>query len=103
MGAALSARLAAGLAAAGLDPQAVSVDELMNPVGRSGAAAQVDGALRDALAAGIQTVFVIAFVAAALALLVTFLAPGGQIAHLAARRAQGETEGTAAKPATMSD
>jgi Na+/melibiose symporter-like transporter len=102
MGAALSARLAAGLAAAGLDPQAVSVDELLDPLARSGGAIQVDGALRDALAAAIQTVFVIAFVAAALALLVTFFAPSGRIAQLAARRAQGETEGTV-KPATMSD
>jgi EmrB/QacA subfamily drug resistance transporter len=103
MGAALSARLAAGLVAAGLDPQAVSVDELLNPVGQSGAATQIDGALRDALASGIQMVFIIAFVAAALALLVTFLAPGGRIAQLAAHRAQGDTEGVAAKPATMSD
>jgi EmrB/QacA subfamily drug resistance transporter len=102
MGAALSARLAAGLVAAGLDPQAVSVDELLNPVGQSGAATQIDGALRDALASGIQMVFIIAFVAAALALLVTFLAPGGRIAQLAARRAQGDAEG-AAKAATMSD
>jgi hypothetical protein len=102
MGAALSARLAAGLAAAGLDPQSVSVDELMDPMARSGGTVQIDGALRDALAAGIQTVFVIAFVAAALALLVTFLAPAGRIAQLAARRGQGETEGAAA-PATMSD
>ncbi|HET9222518.1 MAG TPA: MDR family MFS transporter [Roseiflexaceae bacterium] len=102
MGAALSAGLAASLAAAGLDPQAVSVDELLSPAGRSGAAAQIDGALRDALAAGIQTVFIIAFVAAALALLVTFFAPSGRIAQLAAHRAQGETEGVA-KPATMSD
>jgi EmrB/QacA subfamily drug resistance transporter len=102
MGAALSARLAAGLAAAGLDPQAVSVDELLNPVAPSGAAPQIDGALRDALASGIQTVFVIAFVAAALALLVTFFAPGGRIAQLAARRAQGDAE-SAAAPATMSD
>jgi hypothetical protein len=102
MGAALSARLAAGLAAVGLDPQAVSVDELLNPVPQSGAAPQIDGALRDALASGIQTVFIIAFVAAALALLVTFFAPSGRIAQLAAHRAQGEAEG-AAKPATMSD
>jgi MFS family permease len=102
MGAALSAGLAAGLASAGIDPQAVSVDELLSPVGRSGAAAQIDGALRDALASGIQTVFIIAFVAAALALLVTFFAPSGRIAQLAARGAQGETEGVA-KPATMSD
>jgi MFS family permease len=102
MGAALSARLAAGLAAAGLDPRAVSVDELLNPVGQSGPAAQIDGALRDALASGIQTVFMIAFVAAALALVVTFLAPGGRIAQLAARRSQGDTEG-AATPATMAD
>jgi hypothetical protein len=102
MGAALSARLATGLAAAGLDPQAVSVDELMNPLGGTGAAVQIEGALRGALGSAIQTVFVIAFVAAALALLVTFFAPRGRIAQLAARRTQGETEG-AAQPATMSD
>jgi hypothetical protein len=47
-------------------------------------------------------VFVIAFVAAALALLVTFFAPSGRIAQLAERRTQGESE-SAVKPATMSD
>jgi EmrB/QacA subfamily drug resistance transporter len=102
MGAALSARVAAGLAAAGLDPQSVSVDELLNPLAQSGAATAIDGALRDALTSAIQTVFVIAFVAAALALLVTFFAPSGRIAQLAERRTQGETE-SAVKPATMSD
>jgi MFS family permease len=113
MGAALSARLAAGLVAAGLDRRAVSVDELLDPLASSDAAAQIEGALRDALASAIQAVFVIAFVAAALALLVTFvaaalallvtfLAPGGRIAQIAARRAQGEAEG-AAPSATMSD
>jgi hypothetical protein len=47
-------------------------------------------------------VFVIAFVAAALALFVTFFAPRGRIAQLAARRSQGEAE-QPTPSVTMSD
>jgi EmrB/QacA subfamily drug resistance transporter len=102
MGAALSLRLASGLEAAGLDPNAVKVDELLDPLAGANATAAMQGALRDALTSAIQIVFVIAFVAAALALLVTFFAPKGRIAQLAAQRGQGE-EAPAAQPATFSE
>jgi MFS family permease len=92
MGAALSVRLAAGLAAAGLNPATVSVNELLDPLARAGASVTIEGALRDALASAIQGVFVIAFIAAALGLAVTFLAPAGRIAQLAAQQNQGMTE-----------
>jgi EmrB/QacA subfamily drug resistance transporter len=92
MGAALSVRLAAGLAAAGLNPATISVNELLDPLARAGASVTIEGALRDALASAIQGVFVIAFIAAALGLAVTFLAPAGRIAQLAAQQNQGMTE-----------
>ncbi|HEX9441207.1 MAG TPA: MFS transporter, partial [Roseiflexaceae bacterium] len=92
MGAALSVRLAAGLAAAGLNPATISVNELLDPLARAGASMTIEGALRDALANAIQGVFVIAFIAAALGLAVTFLAPAGRIAQLAAQQNQGMTE-----------
>jgi EmrB/QacA subfamily drug resistance transporter len=102
MGVALSMRLASALTAAGLDPNAVSVDELLDPLAGANATAAMEGALRGALASAIQLVFVIAFIAAALALLVTFFAPGGRIAQLAARRSTGEAD-QPAPSATMSD
>ncbi|MFL5806890.1 MAG: MDR family MFS transporter [Roseiflexaceae bacterium] len=102
MGAALSIRLSSALRAAGLDPNAVSLDKLLDPLAGANAGAALEGALRSALASAIQVVFVIAFVAAALALLVTFFAPGGRIAQLAARRSQSEAE-PPAPSVTMSD
>ncbi len=79
MGAVLSARLASALLAAGLDPDTVSLNSLLDPLASSNAAAGLNGTLRDALAISMQSVFLIAFVAAALALLVSLLAPGGRI------------------------
>jgi len=102
MGAALSLSLAAGLVAAGLDPATISVDKLIDPLSTANTAAALEGALRDALAASMQVVFDIAFVGAVLALLVTFFAPGGQIAQLAARRSQSEPEAVA-QPVTLPD
>jgi MFS family permease len=87
MGVVLSVGLASRLAAAGLDPNSVSVDSLINPLGSEGnVTAVAEGALRTALAGAIGTVFWIAFVAAALGLLATFFTPKGRIAQLAARR-----------------
>lgn len=77
MGAVLAARLASGLEAAGMDPNSVSLDSLIDPV--AGSSAAIDGALQVALANAIQGVFVIALIAAALALMATFFAPGGRI------------------------
>jgi EmrB/QacA subfamily drug resistance transporter len=98
MGAVLSARLASGLVAAGLDPAAVSLSALLDPLAGASSNAALDGTLRAVLAGAIQSVFWLAFGAAALGLVGTALAPGGRIAQLAARRAQGE-----AQPAPIGD
>ncbi len=90
MGALLSFRLHAALAAAGMDPtggKAVAlVNRLLDPLARSEAAGALAGTLREALAGAIQSVFVIALVAAALGLAATAMVPRGRIAQLAARR-----------------
>lgn len=95
MGAVLGVRLAAALSAAGMDPAVVSVDSLLNPLARTTAPA-LEGALRMGLASGIQGVFMIAFIAAALGLVATALAPGGRVAQLAAQRATADVEVEAA-------
>ncbi|MDW8215611.1 MAG: MFS transporter, partial [Roseiflexaceae bacterium] len=89
MGAVLSATVTARLTAAGLDAS-VSLNSLIDPLGGDIA---VNDALRTALGAGISGVFVVAFIAAALGLLVTLLAPRGLIAQAAAERRR--EEGTA--------
>jgi predicted MFS family arabinose efflux permease len=81
MGVVLSTHLAATLTASGLDPNAISLNSLLDPLAGSSAGA-LNESLRTALAVSIQSVFFIAFVAAALGLLVTLLAPGGRIAQL---------------------
>ncbi|HWQ83796.1 MAG TPA: MFS transporter [Anaerolineales bacterium] len=96
MGAFLSARLAAGLRAAGQDPAAVSLDSLLDPV--ASASLALEGSLRNILAGAISSVFVIAFIAAGCGLLVTLLAPRGRIAQLAAGRDIGEVGKEAAEP-----
>lgn len=83
MGAVLSASIAASLQAAGADPS-VSIDSLLEG---SGAA---DATLRAALSAGVRGVFVVAFVASALGLVVTLLAPRGRIGELTTSSASGE-------------
>ena len=70
MGAALSASLAASLIASGLSLDLIF--QLLNPLGSQ---AVVKDAVRIAVADGIDLVFFIAFAAALLALIVTFLAP----------------------------
>ena len=71
MGVALSARLAANLSASGLDLNLIS--QLLDPL--PGAQAAINEGARVAVANAINLVFVIAFVAALLALVVTFFAP----------------------------
>jgi MFS family permease len=95
MGAVLSSGLASSLAAAGLDPASVSINSLLEPANAAGAA--LDQSLRDALSAGTRNVFMVAFVAAALGLVVTFLAPRGRIGDLPARQGAGE-ETPASRP-----
>lgn len=83
MGAVLALRLADALVTAGVDPDSVSLNSLIDPVAGSDAAASIDGTLQVALGSAIQGVFWIAFVAAALALVATLFAPGGRIASFA--------------------
>lgn len=71
MGAALSLRLASELTASGLDPSLVS--QLLEPA--SGSAALIDTGVRVAMSTAIDLVFLIAFTAAALSLVIAFLAP----------------------------
>jgi EmrB/QacA subfamily drug resistance transporter len=92
MGAVLSARLAGGMLAAGLDPAQVSLNTLLDPIASASASTALDTALRSVLAGAIQGVFWLAFGAAVLGLAATALAPAGRIAQLAARRTQGEGE-----------
>lgn len=84
LGALLSSRLAAALAAAGLDASAVQLDALLGE-GAAGAA-QLSEAARIALASAIGQIFISTLVVAALAFAVTFLAPRGNVAQLSARR-----------------
>ncbi len=90
MGALLSFRLHAALSAAGVDPAggkaAGLVNRLLDPLARSEAAGALAGTLREALAGAIQSVFVIALIAAALGLAATAMVPRGRIAQLAAQR-----------------
>ena len=71
MGAALSASLAANLSASGLSLDLIS--QLLDPL--PGAQATINAAARVAVANAINLVFVIAFVASLLALVVTLFAP----------------------------
>lgn len=96
MGAVLSFRLAARLAEAGLDPAAISVDSLLDPLAQAANSLVLEDTLRTALAGAIQGVFVIALIAAALGLLSTMFAPSGRIAQLVAQRTNNEKSGQAA-------
>ncbi|NTU57210.1 MAG: MFS transporter, partial [Anaerolineales bacterium] len=84
MGAALSARLASNLSASGLDPNLVS--QLLDPL--PGAEAVINQSARMAIADAISLVFLIAFVAAALALTVTLFTPRNELTE---RKTEGET------------
>jgi MFS family permease len=71
MGAALSARLATNLSVSGLDPELVR--QLLDPL--PGSQVVIAEAARAAMADAIHLVFVIAFVAAALAMVTVFFTP----------------------------
>ncbi len=88
MGAALGAWLISNLKAAGLESAAVSVDSLLDPIARSASSALSNEVLKNALAGAIQGVFVIAFAAAALGLVITALTPKGRIAQLATQQSE---------------
>jgi EmrB/QacA subfamily drug resistance transporter len=86
MGVVLSGQLAARLAAAGLDPQALSVERLLDPLQQTGPGAVSEVAVRTALAGAVARIFLVAFVAAGLGLVATLQAPRGRIEQLAAGR-----------------
>jgi EmrB/QacA subfamily drug resistance transporter len=79
MGAFLVMRLSSALTAAGMDPTGISLDGLLE---RGPEAPVVDGALREALAIGVEGVFILAFAAAAIGLLVALAAPAGRIGQI---------------------
>jgi EmrB/QacA subfamily drug resistance transporter len=86
MGAILSAIVVTNLVAAGLDAS-TSLNSLIDSPGSDSA---VQAMLRDALSAGIRSVFIVGFIASVLGLLVTLLAPRGQIAQMSAERERRE-------------
>jgi EmrB/QacA subfamily drug resistance transporter len=86
MGAILSAIVVTHLVAAGLDAS-TSLNSLIDSPGSDSA---VQAMLRDALSAGIRGVFIVGFIASVLGLLVTLLAPRGQIAQMSAERERRE-------------
>jgi MFS family permease len=90
MGVFLSTRLAAGLAARGIDPATVSLESLIDPA--AGASAALEGPVRLVLGLTIANLFVIASIAAVLGLAAMFLAPPGKIAQLVRERS-GSNEG----------
>jgi EmrB/QacA subfamily drug resistance transporter len=92
MGAYLTLRLTNALAAVGLDPNAISLDSMIE--GAAGAAT-VTGPMREAMAVAIQGVFVLAFIAAGLGLISTAFAPTGRIGQLNQEPAAGEEAGAA--------
>jgi hypothetical protein len=87
MGIVLSMQLMSRLRSAGIDPNSVSVDSLLSSTGEAtGTSMIAEGALRTALAGAIGNIFLIAFVAAAIGLIATALAPQGRISQLASQR-----------------
>jgi EmrB/QacA subfamily drug resistance transporter len=90
MGVFLSLWLAAGLTSAGLDPAAVALDTLIDPLTQS--TTTLDGPLRGALGEAIQGVFVIGLIAAVLGLIATALAPGGRIDQAAEAAKRGRPQ-----------
>ncbi len=92
MGVVLSSQLAARVAAAGLNPQSVSVDALLDPLANAATDIAANDALRVALAGAIGNVFLVACIAAAIGLVATACAPQGRIAQLAKQCADAEAE-----------
>jgi EmrB/QacA subfamily drug resistance transporter len=100
MGAILSARLAAGLRAAGEAADMTEIGGLL--AGGEGAVASgivVSEGVRVAVASGIAAVFMLAFAAAVLGLIATSFAPGGQIAAMSHRHEPAATEAPEPAPA----
>jgi hypothetical protein len=85
--------LFSGLRAAGVDPAGISVDSLIDPVAQAASSVVAEGELRTALAAAIQTVFVIAFIFAALGLVATAFAPTQALGSSSVRPTGDESAG----------
>jgi EmrB/QacA subfamily drug resistance transporter len=92
MGVFLTMRLTNALVAAGLDPNAISLDSMIE--GAESAATTVTGPMREAMAVAIQGVFVLAFIAAALGLIATAFAPAGRVGQLGKQPPQKDEPGT---------
>jgi len=97
MGAVLASRLATSLTAAGVDPTTVSLDSLIDPVASSSSNAAFDHTLQFALGGAIQGVFIIAFIAAILALIASFFIPGGRIDSSASATVSAQQENVLAE------
>ncbi len=80
LGANLSSNLANRLVSAGLDPNAISLNSLLDPLAQGGAA--VEGPLRLALGGAIAGMFVLSFISALIALGATLFTPGGKISQI---------------------
>jgi EmrB/QacA subfamily drug resistance transporter len=80
LGAILSSSLASHLLAVGIDPAAVSLNGLLDPLART--SATFEGPLRLALSLSIAQVFIVAFAAAAAALVTVIFAPRGKISQI---------------------
>jgi EmrB/QacA subfamily drug resistance transporter len=80
LGALLSSRLATHLMEAGMDPTTVSLDSLLSNV--SGASAAMEGPLRQALAASMGNMFILACAAAVAALIAVAFTPEGKLTQI---------------------
>jgi MFS family permease len=88
MGAYLTVRLTEALLAQGVDPNAISLNNLITGIGD--VASGVAGPLREAMAIAMEGVFMLAFVAAAIGLVITAFAPAGRIGQMAKDGVNGE-------------
>lgn len=89
MGAVLAFRLASALTALGAEASVIR--QLLDPLAQASSATALGESLRIVLAGAIREMFIIALAAVVLGWMVTALAPAGQIAELATRRAEGST------------
>jgi EmrB/QacA subfamily drug resistance transporter len=80
MGVWLSSSLARRLTISGLDPSAVSLESLLDPLAR--AAAGFSAPVRDALSGSIASMFILAFAAALLGLIAVIFTPRGKVSQL---------------------
>lgn len=85
MGVFLTNRLASALVERGLDPAGISLNSLMESAETS---IEVLGPLRESMATAIGSVFIIAFISAALGLVATAFAPAGRIGKSKAQAGQ---------------